>query len=134
MSASKHRAAGYSYVEVLIAVLLITLALLPAMDALHSGVRGPELVEDRIRVHYGLAGKLEAVLALPYSTLESEAAAAGNATTPTSLSDASGTPERRLVYLAYHDGDGDSVPEVDLMWVRVAAEETPWALETVTGR
>ncbi len=134
MRARPRRAAGFSYVEVLIAMLLITLALVPAMEALHSGVQGPEIVERRARAHYAVVGKLEAVLAQPYSALETAAAAAGNATTPTSYSDAGGTPERRLVYLAYFDGDGDSVPDPDLMWVQVVMEDTPWSLETVTGR
>ena len=55
--------------------------------------------------------------------------AAGSPSTPTTYSTAAAN-----VFIARHDGDGDSVPDADLLWVRVESLATGRALETLTSR
>ena len=72
--------------------------------------------------------------------MDAAALAAGDATVPTSFSDSAGTNDRRLVYLSRYDGDNadaDDDPftgvDDDLIWVRVAIENSTQALETLTS-
>lgn len=83
---------------------------------------------------------MEQLLAEAPASLDAAAQAAGAPTTPTSYSDAPGTPDRRLVFLARYDldnADGDGNPftggDAGLIWVRVAIKNQVIALESVTG-
>lgn len=135
-------ASGFSYTEVLVAMVLIAVLLIPATDALYSGVRGGDIHADEAEYHFRLVGKMEEVLARPFAELVQQAdLAAGPATVVTAYSDPNGTDGRRLVYLARYDGDdadGDADPFTDgdegLLWVRVAIEGTPRRLDTLTGQ
>ncbi len=129
---------GFSYIEVLVAVAILAVALVPAMDALRSGVVGAEVHASRTELHYRLAGKLEELLAEPFGALDDEALAIGAPTIPsTAYSDPAATPDRRLVFLSRYDGDnvdpadGDPFTGVDegLLWMRVEIEHTHLALE-----
>lgn len=130
------RQLGLSYVEVLVATVLLALALVPALEALQIGVLAGSVHESEATLHAHLVAKLEEVLAEPFVDLELEAlAAAGN---PTSYSDSTGSSDRRLVFLAGYDGDdadgdGDPFtgPDPGLVWVRVEIEGTAHALETL---
>ena len=75
----------------------------------------------------------------------SAASAAGNATTPTSYSDTVTYPDGRQitlqVYLSLYDGDNAdtdndvfSGTDPDLLWLRVAIDGTPYALESLVTR
>lgn len=129
------RQAGLSYVEVLIATALLGVALVPALDALRGGVAasrgGAAVAAEWTRAQ----DRLEQVLALPWAQLD---AAAGAPTTPGALSDAAGTPARRLVYVARYDGDNadaDNDPytgtDAGLLWVSVAIEGSAVRLSTL---
>ena len=128
---------GFSYVEILVAVVLLAVALVPALEALQTAVLGAGIHETHAVRHHRLTAKLEEVLAAPFSALEAaEAAAAGG---PTSYSDALGSPERRVVLLSGYDGDNadaDNDPftgtDSGLLWVQVQVEATSHALETLT--
>ena len=133
---------GFSYVEVLIAVVLIVVALVPAMEALQPGIAGSGIHEIIAEDHYQLAGKLEQVLVEPFGQLNSAAKAAGSRTTPTSYQDvftyADGRQITRNVFLARYDGDNadtDNDPftgtDDGLLWVRVAIAGTGIALESL---
>jgi hypothetical protein len=133
---------GIAYIEVVIATLLITLALAPALDALQPATSGAAIIQDRLIDHYYLTGKLEDVLAQPYGVLTRAAAAAGSRSTPSSLSDsvtrADGQRLIRNVYLAQYDADnadGDNNPfsgaDTELLWIRVEIPESGQALETL---
>ncbi len=133
---------GLSYVEVMVATAIIAIALVPAIEALHTGVLGTEVFASSTTDQYAALGKMEVVLAEPHSTLTLAAADAGDALTPSSYSDASATPIRSLVFLGLYDADnkdGDNdpftVPDPDLdgdgnpftnytglIWVRVEIE------------
>lgn len=142
MRRAHRKTAGFTYTEVLVATTLIAILLLPAIDALHSGIQGGHIHAEEAGYQLSLVGKMEEVLAQSFSDLEQEAVAAGG---PSSLvaaySDTAGIPGRRLVYLARYDGDdadGDGDPytgtDDGLLWVRVAIEGTPHALESLTSQ
>jgi len=117
MKGIKGPAAGYAYVEVLIAAVILVTAIVPATEALgtlseHSAVR-----RALIQTQYDAIGRMETVLAQPFDTLYSEALATGGVA-PSSFSDPNGTPNRLTVMLAPHDidnadGDDDMLTGVD---------------------
>jgi type II secretory pathway pseudopilin PulG len=134
--------AGFSYVEVLIAVVLIVVALVPALDALIPGVAGSGIHETLAEDHYQLTGRLEQVMVEPYGQLNSAAVAAGSPTTPTSYSDvftyANGRQITRNVFLSRYDGDNadaDDDPftgtDDGLLWVRVSIAGTDRSIESL---
>jgi len=136
------RMAGFSYVEVLIAVVLIVVALVPALDALIPGVAGSGIHESLAEDHYQLTGRLEQVMVEPYGQLNSAAVAAGSPTTPTSYSDvftyANGRQITRNVFLSRYDGDNadaDDDPftgtDDGLLWVRVSIAGTDRSIESL---
>ena len=129
---------GFSYVEVMVAVLLIAVALLPALDSLRGALLGARHRATVTEEHYHVFGKLEEMLARPFWELDAEAVSVADPTLPTAYSEAPGTPRRRLVYLARYDGDdadGDGDPltggDPGLLWLRVEIENGR-SLETVT--
>ena len=136
--------AGFSYVEVLIAVVLIVIALVPALDALIPGVAGSGIHETIAEDHYQLTGRLEQILVEPYGQLNSAAVAAGSPTTPTTYSDvftyANGRQITRNVFLSRYDADNadaDDDPftgtDDGLLWVRVAIAGTGIAIESLVS-
>ncbi len=151
------RQRGLSYVEVLVAMALIAVSLIPALDALQTGILGAGVHESYAVEHYHVTAKTEEILAQPFGSLLSAAAAAGNPNTLSSYTEAAGTPNRRLVYLSFYDADnsdGDNDPftiadansdadnnpytgsdvDISLLWVRVVIEATAQSMETLTSR
>jgi len=141
-----NRQSGFSYMELLIATLLIVILLVPALDAMQSGIQGSGIHTELARNQYRMISKMEQTLALPYADLLTEADLVADPTVlipaplsrPDLYSDAAGTESRRLVFLARYDGDdadGDKDPftgtDAGLLWVRVTIEDGPRALETV---
>ena len=135
------RQAGISYVETLIAVTVLALALVPALESLQTAFTGSAVQETVLLWQQQLATRMEDVLAEPFSSLDDAAQAAGNETTPSSYSDAAGGPDRVLVFLSRYDGDNadannDPFTGTDegLLWVRVAIENTPYELTTLVAQ
>lgn len=135
------RSAGFGYIEVLIATGLIALMLVPALDGLSTGLQGSQRQLVETAVHYHVASRMEEVLAKSFDELVQEAAAAGDANTPTSYSDAVDVQLRRLVYLGAYDldnADGDNDPltggEPELLWVRVEIANSNQFLETLSSQ
>jgi len=136
----KQRQAGFSYMELLIATLLIVIMLVPALDAMQSGIQGSGIHTQLAQNQYRMISKLEQTLALPFSELLTQAdlVADPKVLIPAPFSDPAGTESRRLVFLARYDGDnddGDKDPftgtDAGLLWVRVTIENSPRSLETV---
>ncbi|MDH3633302.1 MAG: hypothetical protein OES20_01225 [Gammaproteobacteria bacterium] len=136
----KHRQAGFSYMELLIATLLIVIMLVPALDAMQSGIQGSGIHTQLAQNQYRMISKMEQTLALPFSELLTQADLVADPTVliPAPYSDSAGTESRRLVFLARYDGDNadaDDDPftgiDAGLLWVRVTIEDSPRALETV---
>jgi len=136
----KLRQAGFSYMELLIATLLIVIMLVPALDAMQSGIQGSGIHTQLAQNQYRMISKMEQTLALPFNELleQADLVADSKILIPPPYSDAAGTESRRLVFLARYDGDdadGDKDPftgaDTGLLWVRVTIEDSPRALETV---
>ena len=134
--------AGFSYTEALVATFLIAMVLVPSIEALYNGVEGSSVHNTKARHHYRLTGKLEEVLAQPFSALEQAAETAGGpGVIVDSYADLPATEGRRLVYLARYDADNadtDNDPftgtDEGLIWVRVEIEDSSAAIETLTGQ
>ena len=136
--------AGFSYVEILTATVLIAVVLVPAMDALTPAINGSGIQQNRLVDYYKLSGKMEDILGRPLSELETAATAAGSQTVASSYSDtvtySDGRQIFRNVYLSWYDSDNadaDNNPftgtDAGLMWVRVEIAGSGDALETLTS-
>ena len=135
---------GIAYIEILLAILLIVMTLVPALEALQPGLDGAGIHEDRLADHYQLAGRLEELLAEPYGDLDDAATAAGDRFTPTTYSDVVTQPDGRQltrnVFLSRYDidnadADNDPFTGIDdgLLWVRVEFAGTADGMETLVG-
>ena len=132
---------GISYIEVLIAVVLIAISLVPMSDAVRTATIGTNIQEETAVQQLHLVAMLENVLAEPFSSLEAAATAAGSESVLTIYSDSSGSTNRRLVFLSLYDGDNadtddDHFTGTDqgLMWVRVEIEDSARSIETLTSQ
>ena len=139
---NRRRMAGLTYVEVLIATVLIAVSLIPAMEALRPATQGMNIHAAQTLRHYALTAMLEEVLAKPFDELDTEAETINNPTVASSLySDLAGSSDRRLVYLSRYDadnadGNGNVFDGTDegLLWVKVEIEGTSQSIEGLTGR
>lgn len=144
------RQQGFSYIEVLVASLLVVVALVPAMNALQTGIKGANVHQAYTAEYYSQLKKMEELQATPFTSLLNAAKTATNNITPTSFSDASGTANRNLVYIALYDADaspftitdtnvdGDNDPytgnTANLLWLKVMTEGSVQGLETLISR
>ena len=137
----RQRQAGLTLVEVLVAVVLLAILLVPAINALQTGIVGADVHADVATSHYRLSSRLEELLAEPFSNLSDAAVAAGSPTSPSSYSEIAGLPGRLLVYLSHYDGDdadgdGDAFTgtDPDLVWIRVDIEDSVFSVQTVRAK
>ncbi len=130
-----HRQSGISYVETLAAVIIIAVSFVPATVAIRGAMNATQLDSRATVNHYRLMSKMEELLAAPFATVFAQAA---GPTTATSYSDAAGSEDRRLVFIAPYDGDNadaDNDPftgtDPDLLWLRVEIEGTVNAMQAL---
>jgi len=135
------RQTGLSYAEALLAVIVLAIALVPAIEALQTAFTGAAVTETVVQWQQLLSTRAEEVLAEPYASLNAAALAAGSETTPSSYSDPVGGPDRVLTFLSGYDGDDADAdsnpftgPDDGLLWVRVAVENTPYDLVTLVAQ
>ena len=102
------RQSGLSYIEVLVATLLLAVALVPMMDALGPGLQGAQIHRNHAMVHYALAGKLEEVLAQPFDDLDAAASVAGDYNIPTSYSDLAAEVPHQVFIWRWDVDDADA--------------------------
>ena len=89
---SRSAAGGFSYVEVLLAVILVAVTLVPALQALRIGITGAKTGLDMTASARALGNKMEELLARPYADLLGAAAATGNSSsTPVAAFDPNAT-------------------------------------------
>lgn len=142
---------GLTYLEVIVAMVLIALALVPAMQALQTGMLGSETYRTSTEQYYIATSRMEEVLAEQHGSLVMAASTAGGYAVPSNYSDPPGSPLRRLVYLSLYDaedadGDGDyftvADPDSDgdgdpytgymgLVWIKVEIEGTLMHFESL---
>ncbi len=136
--------AGFSYVEVMVATVLVAITLVPAMDALLPGINGSGIHETRSEDHYQLLGRFEEIMAEPFANLDAAGIAAGNPTTATSYSDvytfANGRQIKRAIYISRYDGDNvdaDNNPftgvDDGLLWVKGVIVGSSLSFEALTS-
>jgi Tfp pilus assembly protein PilV len=135
------RQSGFGYIEALVAVVLLAVAIVPALDALGNAVRNAPAADQDDDLWMAVSSKIRQAGGSRFDDLDAAAAAAGSPTTASSLSDAVGTTPRVLVYLSRYDGDnadGDNNPftgtDADLIWIRAAIADTPVELVTLVTR
>ncbi len=149
-SYNKPQQKGFSYIEVLVATTLIAIALVPAMDALQTGIMSANVHQTLATEHYARLKKMEELQATPFTNLLAAAKVAANNTTATSYSDAAGAANRCLVYIALYDADADPFTITDsnadndndsytgntanLLWIKVVTEGSAQGLETLISR
>lgn len=138
---------GFTYIEVLLAVFILVVAIVPAMEALQTGIQGAGIHQSLTQQHYAVTKRMETVMAEPFNALLSAAQAAANASTPTSYSDLAGSTDRVVVFTALYDADADPFTLVDpnndsdndiytgdtsnLLWLRVDIENTAVSVESL---
>ncbi len=127
---------GFSYVEVLVATLIMAVCVPAALDALSGGVSVARAGTSHTVNQQRIKSRLEEVLANRFTTLDAAAMAAGNspgAVVP-GYSDASGTPDRLIVNLYRYDGTVPTATDSGLLWVKVSIEGSVLALNTLAAR
>ena len=134
--------AGFSYVEVLVATVLIAVSLVPAIEAFSPGMNSAGYTESLVEDRYQLTAKLEEVLAASFTDIDTAATAAGSPTITSTYSDtvtySDGRQIIRNVFLSRYDGDNadannnpfDGI-DAGLIWVRVEISGTPLSFESL---
>ncbi len=132
---------GLTLVEVLVAIALLTVMLVPAINALTTSSQGAEVHRDTASSRFRLTSRLEELLAEPFMDLEAAATAAGSPQIATTYSEPAGVPGRLVVYLGTCDGDnadGDddlfTGTDDGILWIRVAVENTVHDLQTIRAQ
>lgn len=135
------KSSGFSYLEVLVATILIAIMLVPALDALKPGLEGSALHRQRVLEHYALFGKMEEIKTEAFASLDTAATTAGAATTSTGYSDVTPGGITRDVFIWRYDvddadGDGDVFTggEADLLWISVSLVGGSQSLQTLHSR
>ncbi len=129
---------GFSYIEVLLSVVLLVVLLVPAMQALNIGISGG--AKNIAAKQLLLRTKVEEVLSKPYGQLYDATNDCANtpASISTSLSDASGLADRRVVVLYCYDTATNALSSANtgVIYVSVYFENTgsAGALNTLVGR
>ena len=132
----RSRQRGLSYVEVLIAVVIVAVCLVPALDALRDGMSASATQRSHAVNQQRLKTRMEEVLANRFATLDAAAMAAGNnpSTTAAAYTDAAGSADRLLVTLYRYDGSAPTSSDSGLLWVKVAIEGSNLSLDTLKSR
>ena len=112
---------GFSLVELLMAMAIMIIALVPLMDSITASLQSTHVGEENTMLVNYSREKMEDVLAMELSSV----AVSAPAGTPTALSDTVtvlGKTVNRNVLVELYDGDGDSTPDSDLKKITVIIE------------
>ena len=116
---------GFSLVELLLALTIMMIALVPIMDSISASFQYAKAgKENTILLNYARE-KMEDVIAMSFDTVPISASPG----TPTALSDTvtvTGNTVNRFVLVDLYDGDGDSIPDSDLKKVTVILQEVQY--------
>jgi Tfp pilus assembly protein PilV len=125
-------AAGFAYIEVLVAVLLLALCVLPAANAIKNGLNAADAAPDRAAALRCMRDKMEAVLAEPYANL----LAARKGKQQTSYTESAGSGcVRREVYIDVYPSNGsiDASGWTALLRVDVVSPDTNYSFTTLVA-
>jgi Tfp pilus assembly protein PilV len=130
---------GFSYVGVLLSVVLLGILLVPALQALNMAIPGN--TGNQAARQYARQSKMEEVLSRPFGALYAETyLAGGNTTTSVSanFSDTAGATDRLVVVLYRYDAITNALSGNDtgLLYVNVYYESdgSAYALNTLASR
>ena len=132
---------GFTYIEVMLSAVLLAVLVVPALQALQTGVSGGPTPVMAARGP-ALSAKMEEVLSHPFPDLYAETYKSGGALLTStwvndSLSDAAGAG-RRVVVLYRYDAStrAGSIGDTGLLYVRVYydADGSANSLDTLAGR
>lgn len=132
MKRARALAAGFAYIEILVAVLLLALCAVPAANAVRNGLNAADAVSAKANELRCMRDMMETVLAEPYARL----LAAKNGRSPTAYSAAAGggCVERRVYIDVYlQNGIGDTARSTALLRVDVVSPQTQYAFTTLVG-
>ncbi len=132
----KKSSAGFSLIEVLLATVILGIALVPAMNALRTGIKSTEIHQDFQDQHYHLMSKMEEVLAESFADLDLAATVAASPDNPSTYSDSGNNLN---VFLARYDADnadadGDVFTGTDeMIWVRTQLIDSGLVFESLVA-
>lgn len=120
------RQTGFSYIEVILAVLLMTVCLVPALDALRNAIGSPLMAQGSAQGLVCVRNLMEQVVAEPYRNL---LLAAGGNTVPAaaySLVADAACPARNVTIAMYDPTRAPAFVASDsgLLYITVAAQNT----------
>lgn len=113
--------AGFSYVGVLLATLLLAVCAAPAADAVRNAIAAPQASAGQLRALLCLKSQMETVIAEPYQNLLGAAAGSSVASVAYSLAADAGCPARN-VYISKVSVDMNGItsyPSVDVGLLQV---------------
>ena len=126
-------AAGFAYIEVLVAVLLLALCALPAANAVKNGLNAADAAPKRAAALRCMRDKMEAVLAEPYANL----LAARSDTQPTTRysQNKDSSCVARQVYIDVYPPNGsiDASGWTALLRVDVVSPDTNYSFTTLVA-
>lgn len=130
---------GISYAETMIAVMILGVCLVPALNALNSGAIGAATVTAPESESLCVKSHLEKVMAEPYSYLVRAANTAGSLDKPTSYSVIADSLCPALqTFIAHYDPDNtlNRFPSADtgLLFMRVATNDGSASFTTLVTR
>ena len=125
---SYKRQSGLSYIEILVAMIIIGVSIVPVVSALRNSMMAAELDSLTTVRTFHLMAKMEEVLSQSFDTLSAQAIGTDSAGP---FSDDAGSENRRLVYISEYDGDNadadDAVftgTDAGLLWIQVEIENS----------
>jgi prepilin-type N-terminal cleavage/methylation domain-containing protein len=113
---------GFSLLELVIALAILVIALVPNMNSITSSVQSTSIAEEHIQLVNAVREKMEEIIAMEFNTLSLSTPSG----TPTALSDTvtiMGKTVNRNVYVDLYDGNGDSIPDIDLKKLSVVIDD-----------
>jgi prepilin-type N-terminal cleavage/methylation domain-containing protein len=116
---------GFSLIELLLALTIMMIALVPIMDAISASFQYAKAGKESTIILNYAREKMEDVLAMSFDTVPISVSPG----TPTALSDTvtvTGNTLNRFVLVDLYDGDGDSIPDSDLKKVTVILQEVQY--------
>ncbi len=114
-------ARGFSLVELILAIVIMIIALVPLMDSITGSLQSTYISEENTMLVNYAREKMEDVLAMNFT----DVAVSAPSGTPTALSDTVtvfGEIVDRDVLVELYDGDGDTTPDSDLKKITVIIE------------